>query len=618
MIGIVARLFSAVLVCCLVAPARAEEPPWRHAISRLGKVKYPAEFNAFDYVNPDAPKGGKLRLSAFGTFDSFNVIVESVKGQTPYLLSFFLYDSLMAGAGDEVATSYGLIAEAVRYPDDLSYVSFRLNARARWHDGKPITVEDVIFSMETWRKHSPTAAFLYKDVTKVEKTGEREVTFRFARAGIRELPYVVSGLSILPRHWWTGRDARGEPRKPEETTLEMPVGSGPYRIKSFEPGRHIIYERVTDVWSANLPVRRGHYNFDEIRVEYFRDETVQLEAFKADRIDFRFEDITRQWERGYDFSARHSGKVILEEFPEESSGYLQAFVLNLRRPKFQDMRVRQAFNLAFDFEEANRTMFFGKYKRSDSYLFGLELAAKGLPGPDELAVLEGYRGRIPEDTFSKAYVNPVNGNPEAVRRNLREAVRLLAEAGWVLRSGRLVNARTGEPFEVELLVEAESFERFMLIYKASLEKIGIAARVRKVDLTQYENRVRKRDFDIIIDQWGENLVPGAEMREYWGSEAADQAGSRNSAGIRNPVVDDLIERILTARSRAEEETLIRVLDRVLLHNHYVVPQWGYFFVRTARWDRFGRPAVLPKYAAPSFQTIWWFDPAKAAKLGGAP
>jgi len=597
--------------------ARAQGAPprvWRHGLSLFGDLKYPAHFKHFDYVNPTAPKGGVVRMIAFGTFDNFNMVVAGVKGSIAAGVSE-LNDTLMVSALDEVTTEYGLLAEAVSHPDDHSSVTYRLRANAKWNDGKPVTIDDVLFSLESFKKHHPFYSAYYRHVVKVEATGDRELTFTFDQPGNRELPQILGQINVLPKHWWEGTDALGKKRDIGSTTLEPPLGCGAYRIKEFVPGRTVVYERVTDYWGKDLNVNIGRDNFGEMRFEYFRDATVAIEAFKADQIDWRTENSAKNWATAYDFPAVTSKRVVLEEFPIRSSGGMQAFAFNIRRAKFADPKVRQAFNFALNFEDLNKQIFYGQYKRVASYFEGLEMAATGLPQGAELAILETVRDKVPPEVFTTPYTNPVNGGAEAIRNNLREATRLLREAGYEVRDRRLVNTKTNEPMTVEVLIDRPDWERIVLPYRPSLERLGIAMTVRIVDDAQYENRLRQWDFDIIVASWGQSLSPGNEQRDLWGSQAADRPGSRNLVGIKNPTIDALIEKVIFAKSRDELIAATKALDRVLLWNHYVVPQWTYGKVRTARWDRFGRPAELPKYGNSAFPTIWWADAEKAAKTG---
>ena len=597
------------------AAAQASQTPkqWKHGLSLFGEPHYPAGFKHFDYVNPAAPQGGMVRQISVGTFDNFNTVVQGVKGSLVDGTELYV-ETLTTSAFDEVSSDYGLLAEAVSYPDDRSSVSYRLRAEARWQDGKPVTPDDVIFSFNTFKANSPFYGAYFRHVTKTEQTGEREVTFTFDAPGNRELPQIVGQLPILPKHWWEGTDKSGKKRDVTQTTLEPPLGSGPYRVKEFAPGRTIVYEKVADYWGKNLNVKIGTYNFQTFRYEYFRDSTVALEAFKGDRVDWRAENSAKDWATAYDFPALREKKVLKEEFQVRSIGVMQAFAFNIRRDKFKDARLRRAFNFALDFEEMNKQLFYGQYKRIDSYFYGTELASSGIPSGKELEILETVRAEVPADLFTKPYTNPVGGNQQALRNNLRAALALLREAGYDIRDTKLFNTKTNEPLSVELLVTQPAFERVALFYKPSLERLGIAVSVRTVDSSQYVNRLRQWDYDIIIASWGESLSPGNEQRGFWSSQSADQPGSRNLIGIKNPAVDKLIERLIFATTREDLVAATRALDRVLLWNFYVVPQWSYPFERTARWDRFSHPETMPKYGASAFPTIWWWDAEKAAKV----
>jgi microcin C transport system substrate-binding protein len=594
--------------------ARADDKTWRHGLSLFGDLKYPAGFKHFDYVNPNAPKGGVVRLGGFGTFDNFNLVVAGVKGTIAGGLND-IFDTLMVPASDEVSTEYGLLAESVSHPADFSSVTYRLRAGAKWHDGKPVTPDDVIFSLQAFQKNHPMLSAYYRHVVKAEQSGERDIIFTFDQPGNRELPQIVGQLNVLPKHWWEGTDASGKKRDVTATTLESLLGNGAYRIKEFVAGRTIVYERVKDYWGKDLNVNIGRDNFDEIRYEYFRDSTVALEAFKGDALDWRTENSAKNWATAYDFPAVKDKRVVQEEFPNRASGRMQGFVLNTRREKFSDPRVRLALNYAFDFEEMNKQLFFGQYQRIGSYFDGTELASSGLPEGKELEILETVRDKVPSEVFTKPYKNPVGGTPENVRANLREATRLLKEGGYEVRNQKLVNAKSGEQFSIEFLTYDPNSERFVLFYKPALERLGIAVGVRTVDEAQYVNRERNWDFDSITTVWGQSLSPGNEQRDYWSTTSADRTGSRNYAGIKNPAVDALIERIIFATDRAELVAATKALDRVLLWNHYVVPQFTYNKTRAARWDRFGRPEKLPEYGSSSFPTIWWWDAERAAKTG---
>jgi microcin C transport system substrate-binding protein len=598
-----------------ISAARAQtpsgEPVWQHALSLFGDIKYPAGFKRFDYVNPDAPKGGVVRMISLGTFDNFNLVVAGVKGNLAGGVAL-IYEALTTPSLDEASTEYGALAETVSHPQDFSSVIYRLREQAKWHDGKPVTPEDVIFSLESFKKNHPRYSAYYRHVVKAEQVGERDIKFSFDAPGNRELPQIVGQLTVLPKHWWEGKDSEGRKRDVSATTIEPPLGSGPYRIKEFVTGRSIVLQRVENYWGKDLNVNVGRDNFDELRFEYFRDQTVALEAFKADQVDWRLENSAKNWATAYDFPAATEKRVVLEEFPNRSSGVMQAFVLNIRREKFSDPRVRRAFNFAFDFEEMNKQLFFGQYKRINSYFEGTELACSGVPEGQELAILETVRDKVPAEVFTAPYKNPVGGNPDAVRANLRESMRFLREAGHEIKNQKLVDA-AGKPVTVEILVQEPAFERVALFYQPSLERIGVSVSVRIVDDAQYENRLRNFDYDIIIHSWPESLSPGNEQREYWSSQTADQPGSSNYIGIKNPAIDTLIDRVIFAKDRTELVAATHALDRVLLWNHYVVPQWNYPKVRTARWDRFGRPSEMPKYGQAAFPALWWSDSDKAAK-----
>jgi len=603
---------AALLAAFLLSPSAvfAGEPEWHHGTSLTGKVKYPAGFSHFDYVNPQAPKAGRVRLSANGTFDTFNNVVP--KGNVASGLGL-IYDALMQQSLDEISSEYGLIAEALRYPDDYSWVEFRINPKARWHDGKPVTAGDVAWSFKVLTENSPQQKFYYRHVTSAAALDDGTVRFEFSQEGNRELPHIVGQLQVLPKHYWEGKDANGKQRDVLASTLEPPLGSGPYRIKSFKPGRSIIYERVPDYWAKDLNVNIGANNFNEVAYEFYRDTTAMLEAFKGDQFDYRSENSAKNWATGYKFPAVKDGRVKVETFPDISSGVMQGFVVNLRRDKFKDPRVRRALNLAFDFESLNRTIFFNQYKRIESYFAGTELASSGLPEGRELEILETVRGEVPEEVFTTPYTNPTGGSTAKTRDNLREAVKLLNEAGWEFKNRKLVNKATGEPMTIEYLAADPNSERLMLPYQTNLQRIGIEVKIRIVDSSQYVNRLRAFDFDMITFGWGQSLSPGNEQLLYWGSEAADNTSSRNFGGIKNPAIDKLIDRLIFATDREDLLAATKALDRVLLWNHYVVPQFYLNIHRTARWDRFGHPDPVPKYSL-GFPTVWWWDAEKAAAV----
>jgi microcin C transport system substrate-binding protein len=601
----------------IIGTAKAQtqtEPTWRHALSLFGDVKYPAGFKRYDYVNPDAPKGGVVRQLQTGTFDNFNLVVEGVKGSLAAAVSL-IYEQLTSQSLDEAETSYGQLAEGAAYPDDRSYVIYRLRAEAHWHDGKPVTPEDVIFSFEALKANSPMYSAYYQHIVKCEKVGDRDVKFSFDGPGNRELPMITGQVVVMPKHWWQGTDAQGKQRDISQTTLEIQLGSGPYRIKEFVAGRSIVLERVKDYWGKDFPHAIGQNNFDELRYEYFRDDLPAREAFKADALDVFAERSAKEWSVSYDFPAVRDKKVVKELFPIRSSGRMQGWAINLRRPQFQDVRLRRALNLAFDFEEENRVLSTGEYKRDNSFFDGIpEFMATGLPEGKELEILEPLRDKVPPEVFTTPYQNPVNGNPENVRNNLREAARLLKEAGFETKDRKLVDPK-GQPVSVEILSRDPADERIALFYKPSLERLGINTSVRTVDDVQYQNRLRSFDFDMTVAVWPQSLSPGNEQRDFFGSSSADRPGGRNLPGIKNPAIDALIDRIIFAKDRAELVATCKALDRVLLWNCYVVPQFTYGFQRYARWDRFSHPDPLPTYGASGFPTVWWWDEEKAAKIG---
>ena len=596
------------------APQAKDAPQRHHAVSLIGAPKYPADFKHFDYVNPDAPKGGLVRMADIGSFDSLNPIL--YKGEAAAGLGL-IYESLMQDSLEEASTSYGLIAEWASYPPDFSSVTFKLRDEARWHDGKPITTEDVIYSLDVNKQANPRMGLYYKNVAKAEATGPNEVTFTFDVKGNRELPMIMGQLTILPKHYWTGKDKDGNQRDPLKTTLEPPLGSGPYRIKQVTPARTISYERVADYWGKDLPVNRGQWNFDELRFDYYRDDTVAFESFKAGGLDFHTESSAKNWATAYDFAAVRDGYVKRQEVPVERAQPMQCFVLNLRRPQFQDRRVRQAFNLAFDFEWANKNLFFGQYARVGSYFEGTELAApKALPQGRELEILNEIKDQVPPEVFTTVHANPINSSPDDFRNNLRKAVALLKEAGYEIKDGKLVNAKTGEPLKVEFLLVSPLFERIVQPMIANLQRLGIQASLRMVDSAQYTRRLDGFDYDIIVGNFAQSNSPGNEQRDFWGSEAAGREGSQNLIGVKDKAIDKLVDHVIFAKDRAELVAATNALDRVLLWNDFVVPQWYSPKARIAYWDRFGQPSTLPALT-PGFPQVWWFKEL-AAKLPGAP
>jgi microcin C transport system substrate-binding protein len=594
------------------SPARAAEPEWRHGLSLFGNLKYPAGFEHFDYVNPQAPKGGRARIFALGSFDSLNPF--TFKGSSAGIVGQ-TFDTLMDSSLDEAGSEYGLIAEAVKKPDDFAWVTYRLNKQARFHDGTAITPEDVIWSLQALKGAHPFYNAYYANVTASEQTGEHEVTFRFSESGNRELPQIVGQIPVLSKAWWTGQNAKGETRDINNTTLEVPLGNGAYRIAEVKAGNSITIERVKDYWAADLPVNRGKNNFDEIFVLYYRDNTIAMEGFKGDEYDFRAESSSKDWATSYDFPAARRGDVIKEEIHLKNPDGMQAYVFNTRRERFADARVRQALNFAFDFEWANQNLFFGQYVRTASYFANSELAWSGLPQGKELEILNEVKDQVPAEVFTDEYTNPVYAKPQDKRNNLRMAARLFSEAGWTAGNDRIMRNANGDAFEIEFLLVSPLFERVVLPYVNQLKLLGIQSTVRTIDSAQYERRVQAFEYDCIVGSWGQSLSPGNEQRNFWGSEAADRQGSRNFIGIKNPAVDKLIDKIIFAKDREDLVAACRALDRVLLWNHYVVPMWNIPYERIAHWNRFGRPEKLPDHSL-GFPAIWWWDEAKAEKVKG--
>jgi len=591
--------------------AHAEDHDFRHALTLFDDIKYGPDFKHFDYVNPDAPKGGRVRFGFVGSFDNVNPY--TYKGAPGPAAS---NETLLTSSLDEPSTEYGLVASAVWHPEDRSMVVYRLRSEARFHDGTPITAEDAIWSMESLKQSHPQYNFYYKNVVKAEQTGDNEVTFTFSEKGNRELPLITGQLPVLPKHWWTTKDSRGNQRDIKETSLEAPLGSGAYVAAEVKPGTSVRMKRVADYWGKDLPVNAGQDNFDEVEYIYFRDANVAFEAFKSDQYDWRNENSSKAWATGYDFPAIKDGRAIKEEIHLKQVQGMQGWALNIRRAKFQDARVRQALNFAFDFEWSNTNLFYGQYTRSRSYFNNSEMEAKGLPSTEELAILEPLRDQLPAEVFTAEYVNPVNDTPQNRRKNLRQAARLLNDAGWTVSQDggapALQNSK-GEKLAVEFLLDSPLFERIALPYKQQLELLGIEVTVKTIDSAQYERRQQTFDYDIIVGNWPQSLSPGNEQRDFWGSDAARRDGSRNLIGIQNPAIDKLTETLIFAPDRASLVTACRALDRALIWNHYVVPMWFIAYERTARWDRFGRPAKFPDYST-GFPSIWWWDEEKARKV----
>ncbi len=585
--------------------ASADE--WRTTSSLLGESKYGENFQRYDYVNPDAPKGGTLNSTVVGTYDSFNPYI--VQGSPAAGFSPFggglLYETLMEQATDEGSVSHPLIADAYKYPADYSSATYRLDPRAKWHDGKPITVDDVIWSFNVLKTNSPMYNRYFANVTEAVAVGDREVEFRFDQKGNRELPKIIGDLAILPKHWWEGTDAKGNKRDITKSTLEIPLGSAAYKVKSFKPGAEIVWERAPDYWGAKLPVKIGRENFDLKRYTYFLDDNAEWLAFtKGGLKDINAENSARDWMTKYDFPALKAGDVIKKQFKAASLAKFQGFAMNTRRPLFQDRHVRQALSYLYDFDTINRTQSFGLNTRITSYFIGSEgLASSGLPQGKELEILNQYKDKLPPELFTEEFKIPAFDNPQAERKILKSAVDLFAQAGWVIKDGKMVNAKTGQPFAFEILDFRQGAEPTLNPYVTMLRKIGIIATLRFVDSSQYVNRFNNFDYDmttVVLPQ-------------------SDSPGSRNYSGIKDPIIDALVDRVIFATDRDDLVAATRALDRVLLWNFYAVPQFTRPDVRLAYWNKFGIPDKQPTYLGPDTDS-WWVDAdrekALAAKYKG--
>lgn len=574
------------------------------AIAEFGTPLYDESMPHWPYVNPDAPKGGRVTLGAFGSFDSLNPII--LKGDWPRSIGL-ISDSLMVGSGDELASAYGLIAESVEYPEDISWAVFTLRPEARFHDGHPITADDFVFGFEAVQEHGrPFLKSFYEPIGSVEALGEHclKVTFK-TRNSMKPLMF-AAGLSPLPRHYWEARDI-------SKTTLEPTLGSGAYRIKDVDAGRSITYERVPDYWAKDLNVSIGLDNFDRIRYDYYRDRTVEFEAFKAGNIDFFQENSSKRWATGYDLPAIKDGRLVKTTLPDNVPQGVQAFFFNLRRPKFQDIRVREAISLLYDFESIQKAFLYGYRTRTESYFPNSDFGAQGAPTEAELAFLEPYRDQLDPRILTEAFAPPVSDASGRIRQRMRDAVALLKEAGWSLKDGRMINDRTGEQMRIEFLLASPILENMTAAFVQNLKRIGISARIRIVDSSQYQRLIDEFDFDITTVRLNFFPPPGPELRSYYGSAAADVKGSANMAGIKNPVADALIEEIIAAESLETLKAASRALDRVLLWNHYVIPQYHSDEHWIVYWDKFDHPERMPKYAT-GFPSTWWIDPQRAAAL----
>lgn len=572
--------------------------PGEHAIAMHGEPKYPADFTHFDYVNPDAPKGGLLRRHTIGTYDSFNPFIS--RGSPAAGLGM-LYDTLTTSSSDEPFTQYGLLAERIEMPEDRSWVIYHLREEARFADGKPVTAEDVVYTFNLLtEKGQPFYSFYYGDVEKVEALDAQRVRFSFSEGDNRELALIVGQMQILPKHYW-------EERNFERGTLEPPLGSGPYRIVSHEPGRRVVYERRDDYWGKDLPVNRGRHNFGRISYEYFLDDTVALEAFKGGRYDLRLENVAANWANGYQGPALSRGHIIKETFDHSLPSGMQAFTYNLRRPLFQDRTLRKALAYAFDFEWTNQNLFHGQYRRTRSYFQNSELAAEGLPSKDELAILEPLREQLPEEVFTSVYNPPESDGSGRPRDNLLRAQTLLREAGYTLRDGQL-HTPDGRPVRFEILIDSATWERVTLPFANNLRGLGVRAEVRRVDHTQYVERLRRFDFDMVVNVFPQSNSPGNEQRDFWHSSAADRPDSRNLLGLEDPAIDRLVDLVISATDRDALVTRVRALDRALQWGHYVIPNWYTDHFRIAYWRHLAHPGKPAPHGLPL--DTWWHKDAE--------
>lgn len=601
-------LFAAIL--CLLTAGEALAGQAVHAFALYGAPKYAAGFDHFDYVDPKAPKGGLLRLHQLGSFDTLNPFSGSgqpplARGATaqPIDLIGLTFDSLLVRSADEAASAYGLIAETIELDGGGRWVVFNLRPQARFHDGSPITADDVLFSFDVLKSGGPSVLRAsLQPVVRAEKLADRKVRFVFGPGETRSLPLVLGGLPILSKAWWQGRDFG-------KALAEAPLGSGPYAVQAVDPGRSLVLARLPDYWARDLPVARGLFNFDRIRTDFFADSAVAFAAFESGAYDVRFEWESKKWATGYGFPAVKRGLVAMRSFANRRTEPMRGFAFNLRRPLWQDARVRRAMILAFDFETVNKELFYGQYRRIRSYFAKSELASSGIPPDDERALLETFRGQLAEDVATKPYDLPGNDTPAERQANLREAGRLLVEAGWIRKRGRLVDGRSGQPFAFEILVDDPSWRPICRRFIATLKHLGIQATLNAAERPQFAQKRARFDFDMIATGWPATETPGAEQRALWGSDAADQPGGLNWPGIRNPAIDRLIDSLAASADRKTLVTRVHVLDRLLLWGDYVIPQWYMPDDHVAVWDKFGMPPVTPPPGAEVL--AWWSDPGKS-------
>lgn len=573
-----------------------------HGLSLNGALKYPAGFGQFDYTSPLAQKGGRLTLHAIGSFDKMNPY--TLKGEEPYGLENFVFETLGVPSLDEPFAEYGLIARDIEKADDGLSVTFTIDARARFADGTPITVEDVAFSLETLKGADvhPFYPYYYRDIARSEIIDSQRIRFVFTKKN-RELPMIAAQLPVFSKRSFASAD-NGQ----AGSHLAPPLGSGPYMVDQVIQGRTINYKRNPNYWAKDHPTRKGMFNYDSITVKYYKDQVVALEAFKAGEFDVMSVNIAKQWARDLEGPRFESGELVKKLFAHRNNAGMQGFLMNTRRTVFQDRRVRQAIGLAFDFEWTNASLFYGQYTRADSFFSNSYLAARGLPTDLELQYLEPFRESLPPEVFNVPLQPPTTDGKNSIRNNLRQAMRLLSEAGYQVKDGRLVN-KDGVQFSFEVLLVSQSFERVMASFVSNLEKLGMKVSYRTIDQTLYTERLKSFDFDMIVTTYGQSQSPGNEQRNFWHSEAADTPGSNNYAGIKSPAVDDLIDRIIYANSQDELIAACRALDRVLWYGYYLVPNWYMSGHRLAYHDIFAQPEKLPEYYSP-IQLImtWWLKP----------
>ena len=598
-----ARIF---MFCILFKSISSEELQFHHGIAMHGDLKYSKNFEKFDYASKNSFKGGSIKLSTIGTFDNLNPYI--LKGVAAWQTAY-LFETLMKSSFDEPFSQYGLIAEGVKVPSDRSWVSFKIRKEAKFSDGTKILPEDVIFSFNILiSKGHPIYKTYYSQVEEVIKINKSEVKFIFKGEPNPELPLIIGyQLPIFSKKYWEGKEFG-------KTTLSPPLGSGPYLISKIKPGRSITLKKNPNYWGKNINVNVGRYNFDVIHTDYYRDETVALEAFKSGAYDFKQENSSKNWATAYKFGAVKEGKVKVEEIKYYRPSGMQGFAYNMRRSIFQNRNVRKALTYAFDFEWSNRNLFYNAYTRTKSFFDNSDLSSQSLPSKEELDILQKYKGQVPDDVFTSIFSPPNTDNENGLRKNLRIARRLLKKEGWIIKDDILTNKETGEIFKFEILLRSPLFERIVLPMKRNLKKLGIEVSIRTVqDDSQYIRRLEDFDYDMIVVNYGSIISPGNEQKNYWSSSTANQQGSPNYMGVKNPVIDEIIDKLISAKSRKELVIYTKVLDRILLFNYYLIPQFHIGHYRVAYWDKLSRPTISPKYDL-GFD-FWWFDPEKEENLG---